>query len=102
MAYGAMTQRELIELVQQHHPKMGETECRKAINRAQSQFCSETDIIEDTFTDTVIEGQRYYKLAQSNALGNHPILDIKRVDIEGEVIPRLIGPPPTVDVDPVT
>ena len=51
MAFGGMTQQELIELVQQHHPEMGIVEVRKALNRAQSQFCSETEILEDTFTD---------------------------------------------------
>ena len=100
MAYGAITQRELIEMIQQHHPKMGESEVRRALNRAQSQFCSETAVLEDTFTDVLVTGQRYYKFANSNALGNHPILKIKRLDIEGEIMPRLVGPPPTIDVDP--
>ena len=102
MAYGGMTQQELMELVQQHHPHMGEAEVRKALNRTQSQFCAETGIIEDTFTDTLIANQRYYKLAEGNALANHPILEIKRVDIDGEIIPRLVGPPPNIDVDPVS
>lgn len=101
MAYGGMTQQELIELVQQHHPEMGTAEVRKALNRAQSQFCAETEVLEDTFTDTIATGQRYYKLSNSNALANHPILTIKRVDIDGEVINRFIGTPPTIDVDEV-
>ena len=101
MAYGAMTQQELIELVQQHHPGMGAAEVRKALNRAQSQFCAETQILEDSFTDAIVTNQRYYKFADSNALANHPILEIRRVDIDGEPIPRFIGTPPSVDVDEV-
>jgi hypothetical protein len=101
MSFGMMIQKELIELIQQHHPDMGETECRKALNRAQSQFGSETEIIEDLFTDTIVAEQRYYKLADSNADSMHPIITIKRVDIEGEVIPRLTSTPPTIDSDEV-
>lgn len=102
MSFGMMTQKELIELVQQHHPDMGETECRMALNRAQSQFGSETEVIEDVFTDTIVTDQRYYKLADSNAQSMHPIITVKRVDIAGEVIPRLIGNPPTIDTDEVS
>ena len=102
MSFGLTTQRKLIELIQQHHENMGETECREALNRAQSEFCAETEILEDVFTDTLVLDQRYYKLTASNAAANHPILTIKRVDISGEPIPRLIGNPPTVDVDEVT
>jgi hypothetical protein len=101
MAFGGMTQQELIELVQQHHPGMGIAEIRKALNRAQAQFCAETEILEDTFTDTIVANQRYYKLSQSNSLTNHPILEVKRVDISGEPISRFIGTPPTIDVDEV-
>ena len=33
-----MKQLELIELVQQHHPTMGYTEIRSALNRAQNDY----------------------------------------------------------------
>ena len=101
MSFGMMTQKELIELIQQHHPAMNETECRMALNRAQSQFGSEAEAIEDVFTDTIVTDQRYYKLADSNSQALHPIISIKRVDVDGEVIPRLIGNPPTIDTDGV-
>ena len=101
MSFGLTTQRKLIELIQQHHPGMGETECREGLNRAQSEFCAETEILEDVFTDTLVANQRYYKLTDSNASANHPIITIKRLDLNGEIMPRLIGNPPTVDVDEV-
>ena len=40
-----MKQRELIELVQQHHKVMGYTEIRAALNRAQNDFCAKTELI---------------------------------------------------------
>ena len=45
-----MTQKQLIELIQQHHPIMGETEIRLALNRAQDDFCAKTELIKETYT----------------------------------------------------
>ena len=57
-----MTQKQLIELIQQHHPVMGETEIRLALNRAQDDFCYKTELIKDTYTQDSVAGQRYYTL----------------------------------------
>tara|TARA_R100000152_G_C6780831_1_gene214123 strand:- start:2877 stop:3188 length:312 start_codon:yes stop_codon:yes gene_type:complete len=99
MAYGALKQQELIELIRGHHPHMLEEEVRRALNRAQSEFCSVTGIVESLFVDTLISGQSFYRLGNSPIQGDHPIITIKRVDINEEVIPRLKGDPPLLDKD---
>ena len=99
MAYGALKQQELIELVRGHHPHMLEEEVRRALNRAQAEFCSETGIVESLFVDTLVQDQSFYRLGSSPIQGDHPIITVKRVDIEEEVIPRLKGDTPLLDKD---
>jgi hypothetical protein len=60
-----MRQKEMIELVQQHHPHMGETEIRKLINRAMDALSESTDIIKTSYTDTTVANQRYYGLNEN-------------------------------------
>ncbi len=81
-----MTQKQLIELVQQHHPSMGETEIRLALNRAQDNYCAKTELIKETYTQSSVAGQRYYTL-------DAQILKIIAVQINDVEIPRLIGKP---------
>ena len=57
-----MTAKEMIELIQQHHPHMGETEIVKLINRAKNDFCAKTEIVKDTYTSVTVADQRYYTL----------------------------------------
>ena len=57
-----MKQQELIELVRQHHPRMGVTEIRAKLNRAQNDFCARTEIIKRTYTQLTTAGKRYYTL----------------------------------------
>ena len=40
-----MKQKEMIELVQQHHPHMGEKEIRKLLNREMDNFTESTGIL---------------------------------------------------------
>ena len=81
-----MTQKQLIELIQQHHATMGETEIRLALNRAQDDFCAKTELIKETYTQSSVAGQRYYLL-------DSQILQIQGVDVNDVAIPRLIGKP---------
>jgi len=92
-----MTQKEMIELIQQHHPHIRETEARKLLNRAMDSFCADTDMLKTSFTDTTIAGTRYYGL-------DNAMLKISRVtltDAGGQSyhIPRLIGHPEIEDED---
>ena len=89
-----MKQRELLELIQQHHPNAGETEIRKALNRAQDDFSAKTEILESTYaSQETVADQRYYPVHEE-------MLRIKRVEINDQAIDRLVGPPPdNSDVD---
>ena len=81
-----MKQRELIELVQQHHPNMGYKEIRLALNRAQNDYCARTELIKTVYNQTSVAGRRYYELDDN-------ILKITSVQINDVTIPRLQGNP---------
>tara|TARA_R100000781_G_scaffold46840_1_gene31518 strand:+ start:2913 stop:3584 length:672 start_codon:yes stop_codon:yes gene_type:complete len=81
-----MTQKSLIELIQQHHPGAGHKQIRMALNRAQDDYCARTELMKKTFTQLSVAGRRYYDL-------NSDILKILRVQINDVDIPRLIGSP---------
>ncbi len=81
-----MTQKQLIELVQQHHPAIGETELRQALNRAKDDFCARTELIADSWTQSSVAGQRYYSIDDA-------ILRIKEVQVNDVSIPRLTSKP---------
>ena len=83
-----MTQKELIEVIQQHHPSANETAIRKALNRAQDDFAAKTKMVHvgSDGSDTLVSGQRYYTLPPE-------ILEIKRVEIDDTEIKRLIDRP---------
>ena len=81
-----MTQLELIELVQQHHPTMGQTEIRLGLNRAQDDYCSKTELIKTSYIQNSSAGKRYYEL-------HADILKITKVQINDVEIPRLLEMP---------
>ena len=81
-----MTQLELIELIQQHHPSMGTVEIRARLNRAQNDFCARTELMRKTYRQMTTAGQRYYSL-------DTDILKILKVQLDDIIIPRLIGDP---------
>ena len=92
-----MNRIEFIELVQQHHSHMGETEILKLVNRALDDFTAETEILRRyvDIADTVA-GQRYYPsytvdaALYSNAInGDSDIIKIFNVWIDDVLIPRL-------------
>lgn len=82
--------KEMIELVQQHHPHMGQTEIVKLLNRAKDDFCAKTEIIKDSYTTNTAVNQRYYTL-------DNRILRIKEVYLNDVKIPMIIGKPPIDD-----
>ena len=90
-----MTLQEIIELVQQHHPDMGETEVVKLINRGMEDFSVRTEMVTGTFTFPTVINQRYYTLSDD-------ILKIDEVYYDasaggGKRIPRLSGKPEEMD-----
>ena len=91
-----MKLKEMVELVQQHHPQMGGQEIVKMINRAQDEYSSRTRLSEESHTYTVVDGQRRYSL---NVSGNKDaIMEIKNVDLNGKTIKRFTGRPITRDL----
>ena len=87
-----MSIKEMIELVQQHHPHMGQTEIVKLLDRAKNDFCSKTDIVKDSYTGVTVAGQRYYDI-------DSRILKIKSIWLNDVKIPKLIGKPIIDDED---
>ena len=87
-----MKQSELIEMVQQHHPDIGETTVRKALNRAQDDLSSKTGIVQGVGDDTLAVAKRYYDLDPG-------MLEIKKVQIDNITIKRLLSHPIEGDID---
>ena len=77
----------MIELVQQHHPHMGETEIVKLLNRTKDEFCEETAIFKktDATIDTIAD-QRWYDIPSG-------LTKIEEVYFDDVKIPRLQGNP---------
>ena len=87
-----MLTKEMIELVRQHHPHMGEQEIVKLLNRAKDDFCEETDIYKGANTITTVADQRWYDIPSDDATGVH-LLKIEEVYFDDVKIPRLQGNP---------
>ena len=91
-----MTQKQMIEMVRQHHPSVTEAQIRLWLNAAMTEFSRRTRILSGAFQFSTIANQRYYGLDGS-------ILEIRAVDYtndEGELeaIPRLVGRPAIRDI----
>tara|TARA_B100000902_G_scaffold330981_1_gene328203 strand:- start:573 stop:836 length:264 start_codon:yes stop_codon:yes gene_type:complete len=86
-----MTQKQMIELVQMHHPDMGDTEARLYLNRALKEFCRETRILSGSTTFSTVVDQRYYDLDST-------VLEVTRLDVDNYRIDRLVGLPEKSDV----
>ena len=86
-----MTQKQLIETVQQHHPELGETQIRIFLNKALDEFCRKTRILTTAYQFTTTEDQRYYALDDS-------ILEVLSVDVDGYDIYRLSDRPEVRDI----
>ena len=82
-----MQTKEMIELVQQHHPHLGEVEIVKLLNRAKDDFREETMIYKKTDTSiTTAAGTRWYTVPSG-------LLSIEEVYLNDVRIPKLIGNP---------
>tara|TARA_Y100001963_G_scaffold100972_1_gene138906 strand:+ start:4686 stop:4961 length:276 start_codon:yes stop_codon:yes gene_type:complete len=77
-----MTTKQMIELIKQHHPHLGETEVLLLINRAKDDFCAKTEIVKDTYTTSTVANQRYYTL-------DNKIIKIKDIWLNDVKIPML-------------
>ena len=87
-----MTQKTMIELVQQHQPEWGETETRRLLNQAMREYCRKTRILKSAYQFTTIANQRWYGLPAT-------ILEVIDVDYDGYKINKLVGKPNLRDLD---
>ena len=90
-----MKLKEMIELVQQHHPDMGETEVKKLLNRGMEDYSIQTEMVSGTFTFPTVINQRYYTLADNILKVNDVFYDSG--ESKGKRIPRLVGSPEEMD-----
>ena len=92
-----MTQTQIIEMVQMHHPEIGDTEIRLHLNKGLDEFCEGTRILKGQQTFTTTADTRYYKLDDLDADGSeadqHKFIDVSRVDYNNYQISRLQDPP---------
>ncbi len=86
-----MTQQQLHELVQLHHPEMKEGEIRLRLNNAMKEFCRRTGILKGAFQFDTEATRRYYPL-------DSKVIEITSVDYNGKSIKRLIGIPEERDL----
>ena len=70
-----MTQKQMIELIQTHHPDMGVTEARLYLNKALKEFCRETKILSGSTTFSTEADKRYNDL-------DSKVLDITRLYVD--------------------
>ena len=81
-----MSPKEMLELVQQHHSHIGQTEAFKLLNRAKDDFCAKTELITDSYTVSggTVVNQRYYTI-------DPRIIKIVDVWLNDVAIPRIVG-----------
>ena len=88
-----MTAKKMIELLQQHHPHIGETEALILLNQAKDDFCEDTAMVKTQSTFTTTVNQLVYDDAELAADGTIlKILNVWIGDSGSEIkAPRLKG-----------
>jgi hypothetical protein len=81
-----MTVNELLDMVHQHHPHMGEAEILNKANRIIEGLCREGNIFEHTIKGTTAADRRYYNLKGK-------VSRILKVSLDNLDIPRIPEPP---------
>jgi hypothetical protein len=92
-----VTQKQILEMVKQHHPDMSDAEARLHLNKALDEFCEHTRVLQGQQTFTTTASTRYYKLDDLDADGSSAdqfkFIDVNRVDYNNYQISRLQDPP---------
>jgi len=88
-----MTQKEMIEMIQQEHSNRGETQIRAMLNRAMDKFEEETKgLTKKTALMTPIAGRRRYAFSDFTGItDSEEVLKVNRVDYNNKPIKRFIG-----------
>jgi len=96
-----MTQKQLIETIQQHHPELMETQIRILLNKALDDFCRITGILADVQTFTTVADKRWYALSDLDADADETdqvkIIDVMDVYLDNNRILKLSGTPDVYD-----
>ena len=95
-----MTILNAIELIQEHHPELNQTEIIRLINKSADTLAEDADMIVEIFQDLspgTVAGQRYYDLP----VGITSVDRVVLTDSEGEYyeIPRILDIPKQEDKD---
>jgi len=93
-----MTQKNMIEIIKQHHPDLPDTQIRIMLNTGMREFCRKTRILKDTATFNTAVDQRYYDISTIDSSLTGSVSEIDRVDYNGYEIPRLVGKPEKTDI----
>jgi len=86
-----MKQKNMMELVNQHHPNVGESQIRIWLNEALREFSRRTKVLKRAYTFDTNLDERYYGLPTY-------VIEVDSVDFDGYEIPRLIGKPTKRDI----
>jgi len=86
-----MTQKQMIEMVKQHHGDRSEAQIRLWMNQAITEFCRQTRCVKAVYQFNTTEDTRWYGL-------ENEILEVTDVDFDGYKIPRLAGTPEKKDL----
>jgi len=84
-----MTQKNMIEIIHQHHPEMSETQIRLYLNQALKEFCRKTEVLKTQSTVTSVANKRYYDLDGFEKR----FIKIDRVEFDKNEISQLSGRP---------
>jgi hypothetical protein len=89
-----MTLKQMVEMVQQHHPKIGETQIKIWINQAQREISDRTNYgVTETSVFNTVSGSKYYDLnSPASVTLNEDIVSFTKVSYDGEEIQFLRNP----------
>ena len=85
--------KEMVELLQQHHPHIGETEALTILNRAKDDFCEKTEMVKSVLVSiTTVAGQLSYHIGLASDASVYKILNVWIGDSGSEIkAPKLQG-----------
>jgi len=89
-----MTLKQMVEMVQQHHPKIGETQIKIWLNQAQKEISDRTNYgVTETSSFNTVSGTKYYDInSPSGVTLNEDIVSFTKVSYDGEEVQFLRNP----------
>ena len=94
-----MKQQEMIEMIQQDYPEIGETQIRAMLNRAMDKFSEETKGLLQK-TAKMADKRRYSFKNFTGINDSEEVLKVTRVDFNNKPVKRFIGNIDLTDTDP--